>query len=363
MPFESIRFHNFRNIQNAEIPIGQRQVFLIGENGQGKTNFLEAVYCLCYGKSFRTNADGLMVTHGQQDMLLQGRHHSILPGQRDSQVRLTVIQGKKEIKCDDKTLNDRKILIDRYPCVVFCHDDLDFVRGAPDQQRLFFDQTASLIYPEYLENLRDYNKTLKSRNVLLKEQRVDVLEAYNEQLLRFGFLLMQKRRELVKTFNILFTKVFEEVSGGISDVKISYQPNWQGLDYETARNRLHDRLITDLALKTTTSGVHRDKFLFLRGAHNFSDSASTGQFRLMSLLMRLAQASLIESICQRAPVLLLDDVLLELDFEKRKRFLAALPSHEQAFFTFLPDEQVSEYAGNNALLYVTEQGSFHEKSQ
>jgi DNA replication and repair protein RecF len=129
-----------------------------------------------------------------------------------------------------------------------------------------------------------------------------------------------------------------------------------------ACQRLEERIPADLAMRTTTSGVHRDKFMFLRNSGDFSDSASTGQFRLMSLLMRLCQASLIGRLCGRQPVLLLDDVLLELDFEKRKRFFLALPPHEQAFFTFLPDEQVGEYADGSALRYFTECGRFHEKS-
>lgn len=363
MPFDSIRFHNFRNIQNGEIPVAQRQVFFIGENGQGKTNFLEAVYSLCYGKSFRTNTDQVMVTHGSTEMGLAGCYVSTDSSFGNTDIRLTLRNGRKEILMDNKVIADRKLLVDRLPCVVFCHDDLEFVRGGPEFQRLFFDQTASFLYPEYLGNLRDYNKTLKSRNVLLKEQRIELIPVYDEQLVRLGMLLREKREMLTQVFNNLFTSLFESVSGGISGVHISYRSNWHDLDENAARRRLHERLPVDLSLRTTTSGIHRDKFLFLREQTDFSDSASTGQFRLMSLLMRLCQASLIDTLCQRKPVLLLDDVLLELDFAKRKRFLDSLPAHEQAFFTFLPDEQVDQYAQESALLYAVENGVFHEKSR
>ena len=129
-----------------------------------------------------------------------------------------------------------------------------------------------------------------------------------------------------------------------------------------ALQRLQDRLPRDLAMKTTTSGPHRDKFFFFHQDQDFIGVASTGQMRLMSLLLRLSQASMVQKLGGKNPVLLLDDVLLELDFDKRKRFLANLPDYEQAFFTFLPDEQVAEYLKNDALCYRVEKGRFHEAS-
>jgi len=157
-------------------------------------------------------------------MSLIACHHD--PGGKRSDIQVVFRNGRKEISCDEKAVTDRKNLVDRFPCVVFCHDDLEFVRGAPEQQRLFFDQTASLLFPEYLGNLRDYQKILRSRNMLLKEQQGDLLEPYNEQLVRFGLLLMAKRLELAGIFNQLFSPLFSEVSGGIPGISIAYRPNW-----------------------------------------------------------------------------------------------------------------------------------------
>jgi DNA replication and repair protein RecF len=363
MAFESVRFHNFRNVVDGEIPVARRQVFFIGENGQGKTNFLEAVYTLCYGKSFRSSTDNVMVCHGKESMAIAGKHSSAKDPGRHSEIRVMLRNGRKEIQLDDKPIAERTELVERFPCVVFCHDDLDFVRGSPDQQRLFFDQTACLLYPEYLGNLRDYNKILKTRNLLLKDQRTDLIGVYDEQLVRFGLLLREKRQQLVEVFNSHFTSLFEQVSVGMDGVSIAYRSSWQGLDMEGAFRKLADRLPADLSLRTTSSGVHRDKFVFLNGKADFSLSASTGQFRLMSLLLRLCQACLIEKLCGKQPILLLDDVLLELDFEKRKRFLSCLPEHEQAFYTFLPDEQIDAYAGDDTIVYSVTNGGFHEKSR
>ena len=360
MPFTKIRFYNFRNLVDAEIPVPNTQVFFIGENGQGKTNFLEAIYTLCYGRSFRTASDGTLMKHDATEMSLFGTYES---EGTDTTSFVSFKGQKKDIQLDGKPIHDRKELVDRFPCVIFCHEDLEFVRGGPEFQRQFFDQTASLLYPRYLADLRDYGKTLKTRNVLLKEERLDLIQVYDVQLCRLGMNLHEQRKKVVGEFNGVFGTLFQAVSGGISDVAIRYKCSWEGLDADAVCNKLRERQKVDLALRTTSSGPHRDKYFFNIGDRDFRDSASTGQFRLLSLLLRLAQASLIRKLTGKKPVLLLDDVLLELDFEKRKRFLSMLPEHEQAFFTFLPDEQVGSYVQEGALCYQVRQGSFYETSR
>lgn len=360
MPFELIRFWNFRNLADAEIPVPRGQVFFIGENGQGKTNFLEAVYTLCYGRSFRSSQDGPLIKRGQSDFGLSGVYSA---DGESSPVKVQTRGGKKEILIDDNPVADRTELIERLPCIVFCHEDLDFVRGGPEYQRLFFDQTACLLFPEYLGLLRNYGKILKARNALLKEQNLGLLPVYDRQLVEFGLRLGEYRARLVESFNELFTPIFSAVSQSDDPVGIQYAANWQGLDADSAAARLRDRQGRDLALKTSTSGPHRDKYLFMRDGGDFTTSASTGQMRLMSLLLRLAQASLLQRRGGRKPVLLLDDVLLELDFAKRKRFLDRLPPSEQQFYTFLPDEQIGEYRRGDAVTYRVEGGRFHEEDR
>lgn len=360
MPFEVIRFHNFRNLIDAEVPVRSGQVFFIGENGQGKTNFLEAVYILCYGKSFRSSSDLPLIKQNSADMGIVGifkNEDSI------SNTKIQMRNGKKEIFNNDKAIIDRKELIDKYPCIIFCHEDIDFVRGGPEFQRQFFDQTASLLYPSYLDDLRNYGKILKTRNLLIKEQNFSLIPIYDAKLVEFGLLIQDRRHQLVSEFNTIFTPIFKYVSQNIDNVKVQYLPSWAGLDRLGASQRLKDRLNRDLALKTTTSGPHRDKFHFYRDNLDFTQSASTGQVRLMSLLLRLAQATLLHDICAKKPILLLDDVLLELDFEKRKRFLSKLPAADQEFYTFLPDERVTEYMHSSSLCYRVNEGGFHEENR
>lgn len=359
MPFAQIQFYQFRNLKNSRIPVPSEQVFFIGENGQGKTNFLEAVYFLCYGRSFRTKRDDQLVRHGADEAMVLGRWND---GGPDTEIKITMNKGKKEIRLDGRLLEDRGELVDLVPCVVFSHEDIDFVKGSPDMQRWFFNQTCSMIDREYLEHLRRYTKLLKSRNLVLKDGRRDLLGPYDHQLALHGIELQAFRKRAMVLVNEVVGRIFARVSGLQGDFSIDYQPNWGEPEGELEAIRiLEERRELDLAQRTTTRGPHRDRFAFRYEGKDFTQMGSTGQLRLISLILRAAQAEILHDYRGRRPVLLIDDVLLELDDEKRKRFLSCLPAFSQAFYTFLPDEHVREYIQGERISFLVQDGEFHEK--
>lgn len=361
MGFLSVRTYNFRNLADGEIACDAPQVFLVGENGQGKTNFLETIYVLCYGGSFRVRRDEQLCREGEGQLLLRGRVrdergevHDVSYGweaSRDS--------GRKSIRLNGKPVEDRKELVSMLPCIVFAHDDIEFVQGSPDRQRFFFDQTLSLYDPLFIDVLRRYRKVLRARNIALKEGRGDLLDVYDRQLAEAGVELLAKRGEATAAFNETFSALFTRISGFSEPLHIEHRPSWKldghrdaGATAQLARRREHD-----LYMKTTTSGPHRDRFIYRHGDRDFTQTASTGQLRLVSLILRVAQAQFFAARSGRRPVLLLDDVLLELDPTRRRRFLEALPAYEQAFFTFLPDERFNDYRGTETLIYRVVDGT------
>jgi len=348
MGFEQVRFFQFRNWSDQIVDLGSsREVVLTGENGQGKTNFLEGIYLLCYGSSFRTKNEKKLCLHGTQEFSARGHGHF---GSRSLEVSVKLTSARKELRINGEPVRDRKELVRALPCIAFTHEDYQFVSGGPEFQRYFFDQTLSLFDVLYIDTLRHYRKILKIRNALLL-QRYDPLamEVYELQLATAGLEITRLRTEAIETFNPLFTRLFAEISGLEGSCRLRHLPSWKEADEASVIRRLADTRDQDARLGFTGTGPHRDRFAFQLGGRNFAEHASTGQVRLLSLLLRIAQATLSLEKTGRRPLLLLDDVLLELDGERRRRVLAHLPAFEQAFFTFLPDQPLDLHTSQEPL--------------
>lgn len=348
MGFEQVRFYQFRNWFEEPVDLGSaREVVLTGANGQGKTNFLEGIYLLCYGSSFRTKNEKKLSRHGTQEFSARGRGTF---GTEFLEVSVKMTPIRKDITVNQEVVRDRKELVRRLPCVAFTHEDYQFVSGGPEYQRYFFDQTLSLFDVLYIDTLRHYRKILKIRNALLT-QRFDPLtmEVYEQQLVSTGLEITRLRQAAIESFNPLFSPLFSEISGLEGECLLRYQPSWKEGEESKVAARLVESRDQDARLGFTATGPHRDRFSFQRGNRNFADHASTGQIRLLSLLLRISQATLSLEKTGRRPLLLLDDVLLELDGERRRKVLEHLPAFEQAFFTFLPEQPLDLQSGDEPL--------------
>jgi len=359
MSFTSVRLSSFRNLEDAEVRVDAERVLLVGENGQGKTNFLEALYYLSYGTSFRGSADSDAAKSGSSAFGLAGKFRPEGGGAAalEETIAFSWDSGAKCIKIGGKALRDRKDLIERNPAIIFCHEDFEFSSGEPERRRFFFDQTAGLVSLGYIDALRDYKRTLKQRNAALKNARGDVLELLDSQLAAKGLELMASRARLQADLSGMFAMRFEAVSLLGVEVGIAYRPSWPlGLDLDGVIRKLESRRHEELAIGTSLSGPHRDRWNFVTGSGDFAARASTGQLRLVSLIMRMVQAEYYTELAGRRPILLLDDVLLELDRGRRARFLSLLPPASQAFFTFLPGESWEENRTGSALVYEVKDG-------
>lgn len=359
MPFLSVSFTNFRNLENKTIDLLSREVYFIGENGQGKSNLLESLYISSYGNSFRTRIDSELIKEQCSECSVRSLYKDA--SGHTNAISVFWQDGKKKIEKNAKTVFDRKELVDTIPCVVFSHDDLDFASGSPERKRFFIDQSLSMYDSSYIDLLRNYKKILKSRNSLLKEKKHDVLDIIDVQLAEAGLEVIKRRYTTIHGFNRIFARLYAEVSG-IQNVTIDYSPSWKDESIEKIVTLLSDRREQDISFGTTLSGPHRDRIRFMRNKNVFVPTASTGQRRLLSLLLRTSQAAFYTEYTRGSlPVLLMDDVLLELDPEKRQRFNALLPEYDQLFCTFLPGEPYERYKKSTTLLYEIREGSWYGK--
>ncbi|MDR3337755.1 MAG: DNA replication and repair protein RecF [Treponema sp.] len=362
MAFAFFRTAAFRNLVDEELDVRGKDIFLVGENGQGKTNFLEALYFCAYASSFRGSRDGEMVRNGEKDCSVLARLENPLY----EKICVKIERGRKTVELDGKRLEDRKELLAVIPCIVFCHEDMAFVSGTPEDRRWFFDQTQSLTDPAYLEDLRHYRRVLKIRNLVFRSPEYGgplalnsageaLLDTLDPQLAEYGLKIMGKRKEAACQFSAVFGPLYEDVAG-ISGITVSYSPSWKDGDMNRIIEGLAGRRAREKAAGVSLSGPHRDRYQYHCDGGEFSAQASTGQRRLLALLLRSAQARRFSAQTGRNPVLLLDDVLLELDPEKRRRFLAHMPSYDQAFYTFLPEEPIERYQKGDTLVFAVEEG-------
>ena len=192
MPFLYQTFYNFRNLKNETIDLSPKEIFFVGENGQGKSNILESLYYAAYGISFRTHVDSQIVKKGEKNFSINSVYND-----NDGVQKISIIfeNNKKRIEKNGKKIQDRKELINTIPCILFCHDDMRFATGEPECRRFFIDQSLTLYDSSYIDDLRNYKKILKSRNQILKNHEYQMLEVFDSQLAQFGIKIQQKRKK------------------------------------------------------------------------------------------------------------------------------------------------------------------------
>ena len=210
MRFEQISINSFRNISSAEVDVDAEDIVLTGINGQGKTNFLEAVYILCYGSSFRTSSLREAVRHGSEGFSISGIFSD---SGIKSRISTTFQSNRRKIEIDGKEIRDRRELIYSFPCIVFSHDDILFIKGETENRRRFFDQMMSLYSPLFFDAHRSYRGILMQRNAAIKNGNTSILPLYSDRLSRFGLEVMRERAEAVYGFNSIFPDLFRKISG------------------------------------------------------------------------------------------------------------------------------------------------------
>jgi DNA replication and repair protein RecF len=356
MHIEKLRTISFRNMEDGEIVTQAKNIYLTGKNGQGKTNFLEALYFCAYASSFRGIKDIGVIKNGEHGFSTQ----AYLSGSEYNEVFIKYSNGKKQITLDGKSV-DRKYILSVMPSIIFCHEDMEFITGSPERRRWFFDQNLSLIDSFYLEYLRAFRKVLKSRNCVLKDlqkgKSIDLLETLDVQLVDYGIKLMEKRAAEAKLVCAILEPLYSAITG-LDGVCLEYAPSWKTYDKQIILEMLLRHREREILFGLTLNGPHRDKYVFLRKNNVFDVNASMGERRILALLLRSSQAIRYREVVGSNPILLLDDVLLELDGEKRIKFIELMPEYDQAFFTFLPEEHYEHYNKNNTIVYCVNNGKY-----
>jgi DNA replication and repair protein RecF len=349
MRLRKLTVQNWRNVALTSLAFDGRQQFLVGANGQGKTSLLEAAGFLTALRSFRATDARLVIAHGQTEAAVA----CVLEHERFGETTVTIKLGAdgKEVHCDQERITRLADYVGRFPTVVFSSQDQLLVRGAPSLRRRWLDLMLAATNPEYLVALQTYHRALAERNSLLKTGRpgaassADVsvaaeLAAFETQLAPAGVRLIALRAEGVGSLAEHLRTAYAQIAPAAETAGLAYAPDFERADEAAFASLLAENRARDELLRTTQRGPHRDDFEFFLDGQPAREVASEGQQRCLVLALRLAQVALSQERTGLRPVLLADDVLGELDPERRRRFWAALDPALQviATGTSLPDD-------------------------
>ncbi len=338
MRLRHIALQHFRNIPLIRLGLEGRQQFLVGPNGQGKTNLLEAVGFITALRSFRGAETRHVVAQGQAEAkLVCAIEHEKL-GQ--TSLEITLRGGTKDVVLDGQKIGRLADVIGRFPTVAFSSQDQQLIRGSPGGRRRWLDLTLAATDAVYLGHLQRYHRALAGRNALLKRSASDdELAAFEQPLATHATHLVEARAQGLAALATDLTNAYAAISDDAEPVGFAYEPDARGADEETWRRRWADARPRDRQLRATGAGPHRDDFGFTLHGRPAVSFASEGQQRSLVLGLRLAQATWFRAKLGVQPVLLADDVLGELDPARRRRFWAAVPAEAQvlATGTTLPD--------------------------
>ena len=336
---------------------------ICGNNGTGKTNLLDAIYYLCFTKSYFTRSDANSVQQGQSGFRVDGDF--ALPGKKEKAVCIlretppdlpTRIGGKKEFSVNDEAYNKFSQHIGRFPCVIIAPDDAQMIIGGSEERRKFLDSLLSQLDNSYLVNLISYNKILLQRNSLLRSfaetgsKNLPLLDVIDKQLLVPGAYVFNKRKEFLVSFLPIVKRLYLDIAQQPEEVTFYYESELLQSTFEELFKATRQK---DLTVLRTTSGIHRDDLELNLGQQPFKYIASQGQRKSLLFALKLAEMEVLKTEKGFAPLLLLDDVFEKLDESRISNLLqkVCVENEGQVFITDTEKKRLCQHIDAHSVSY------------
>lgn len=322
MIIESVDLQNYRNYEYLNMVFDDKTNIIYGDNAQGKTNILEALYVCATSKSHRGNKDKEVIKFGDEEA-----HIKVMVKKNDIRYRIDMHLKKnkaKGIAVNGIPIKKAVELFGIINIVFFSPEDLNIIKDGPSERRKFIDMELSQLDKVYLNSLINYNKVVNQRNKLLKEinfsqkrEDYETLDIWDIQLVRYGKDVILGRIDFVKKINEIVGQIHKKLSGEKEELNLEYVPSVSVDDFEKEVAYQRQK---DIKLKATSIGPHKDDMVFYINGNDVRKYGSQGQQRTAALSLKLAEIEIVKKIIHDTPVLLLDDVLSELD-SNRQNFL------------------------------------------
>ncbi len=325
MLVSSLKLNNYRNYTSKNINFNPGLNIIIGKNGVGKTNILESLIVLSNTKSFRTLDDS--------DLIKKGELYSKIEAVSDiGKLKVVISDNGKRLYFNDSPLKRTSEFIGKINCILFKPNDLNIFSDSPRERRRILDIEIGKVSKEYLLSLSTYNLLLKDKNRLLKEENIDLnyLDIIDSKMLKEMKTIIKYREEFINLINSYISNIYDELSNSNVNISIKYKAcsNTEHLEENMLRSR--DK---DLLYHYANFGIHHDDYEFYYDNNLLQTVASQGQSRLTVISFKLALEKYIRYKTNECPIILLDDILSELDFDNKQRLLHYIPYDNQTIIT------------------------------
>lgn len=352
MVIKSLKLKNYRNYDLLNMEFDSKTNILYGDNAQGKTNILEALYLSGTTKSHRGTKDRDLILFGQEEA-----HLETIIEKRGIEFQIDMHLKKnsqKGIAVNKVPIRKASELFGIIHFVFFSPEDLNIIKDGPSGRRRFIDLELSQLDRVYLSNLSNYNRIIQQRNTLLKDlykqdHLPETLDIWDMQLAEYGTKVIESRKKFIEQVNSIIADIHAKLTGGREKIELSYESSIGNLSLEEALRKNRER---DIRMKSTSVGPHRDDLCFLSGNLDVRRFGSQGQQRTAALSLKLSEIELVKRTIHDTPVLLLDDVLSELDKHRQNYLLDSIHDIQTVITCTGLDEFVNHRFSINKIFHV-----------
>lgn len=351
MRIKCIKLLNFRNYEKLELKFNSKKNIIIGKNGMGKTNIIEAIYMLAFTRSFRASKDELTIKSGTDSLKIEG----IIKDKVENKYNVILNESGKKVSINDNNIRRISDYLSRINIVLFNSEDLKLIKDSPSTRRKLIDIELSQFSNEYLKYLSRYQQLLKQRNSYLKtlylngnasRQYLDIL---TNELVKIGIIIKDIREQFINDINEYLPSIYYKISG-INNLQVNYLSTFKNKDEDKILKFMKKNIDKDIILGSTYYGVHKDDIEFIFNGVNIKDFGSEGEQKNAIIAFKLAELELFKKK-NILPILILDDLFSELDSEKINNIFNYIDDDIQVFITTTELTKVNKKIKNNCKIF------------
>lgn len=352
MKISNLKLYNFRNYETLSLNFSKKQNIIIGENGSGKTNIVEAIYVLAITKSFRGSLDKVLIKNGQKEMSIEGTVRDKI----NHKYKINLSDNGKIVKIDKNRIAKLSNYISKINVVLFTPENTNVINDSPSTRRNMINIEITQLENGYLHLLNEYNRILKQRNAFLKLMYInklaspDYLWILTEQMVEIGLKICSYRQNFIENIGKYYDKINFDITKK-SGLRVSYVSSYKNKTKEELMNRYKSYLEKDIIIGKTNLGIHHDDFIFSLKGNNLKDYGSKGEQKNAVICFKLAEIELFIKDKGIYPILILDDLFSELDGKKINNILKKLNKNLQIFITTTDLKNINTKILNNCTVF------------
>lgn len=352
MKISNLKLYNFRNYETLSLDFSKKQNIIIGENGSGKTNIVEAIYVLAITKSFRGSLDRILIKNGKSNMSIEG----MVRDKINHNYRINLSEEGKIVKIDNNKIAKLSNYISKINVVLFTPEDTNVIKDSPTSRRNMVNIEITQLENGYLHLLNEYNKVLKQRNAFLKLMYVnklaspDYLWILTEKMIELGLQISKYRANFIDSINKYYDKINVDITRK-KGLKVAYISTYKNKTKDELMTKYKQYLDKDIIIGKTNIGIHHDDFVFSFEGRNLKDYGSEGEQKNAIVCFKLAEIELFIKDKGIYPILILDDLFSCLDAKKINNILKKLNKNLQIFITTTDLKNINTKILNNCTVF------------